>query len=100
VTVAAKDIYMEAIDRVLGEDATDWLKEWIMYRRSTTDANLTLDECQLDALRGDKAMCGKCNSTLVGVVPVKCSSQIGSIDILWDNTERKSRSLFDIFAAT
>jgi hypothetical protein len=99
VKVAAVDIYMESINRILGEDATNWVKEWIMYRSSTTDANTTLDECQLDALRllsgGDKAKCGKCNSTLAGVVPAKCSSQIGSLDILWHNTERKSNKLFE-----
>lgn len=90
--VAAVDIYMDVIDRVLGEDATDWLKEWIMYKSGTADVNITLDECQLDALRGDKAACGMCNSTLAGVVPVRCASRIGSLDILWHNTDRKSRS--------
>ena len=67
-----------------------------MYKSGTADVNITLDECQLDALRGDKAACGKCNSTLAGVVPVKCASPIGSLDVLWHNTDCKSRSLFII----
>ncbi|KAL3827394.1 hypothetical protein ACHAXA_003128 [Cyclostephanos tholiformis] len=102
VTVAAVDVYMEAIDRVLGEDATMWLTDWIKNRGQAKNTKLALDECQLDALRylggGYGATCGVCNKTSYEgvVVPAKCEYKIASLHSLWDNTDCKSKSLFNI----
>ncbi|KAL3827393.1 hypothetical protein ACHAXA_003127 [Cyclostephanos tholiformis] len=93
--VAAVDVYMEALDRVLEEDATTWLTDWIKNRgkRQAKNTKLALDDCQLDALRylggGDEATCGECNKTSYEgvVVPAKCEYNISSLQILWDNTD-------------
>ncbi len=101
-TVAAVDVYKEAIDRVLGEDATTLLMKWISKTDLMGTTQIALDECQLDALRllggGENATCGICSSTsLVGVLPEKCDYTVDSLNRIWDNTDCKSRTLFSTF---
>ncbi len=100
VTVAAIDSYMAVFDHILGEDAMSWLKEWIVRRQPTTNTEIALAKCQLDALLllggGERATCGICNSTsLVGVLPDKCHhDMVDLLNRIWDNTDQKSRTLF------
>ncbi len=101
-TVAAVDVYMEVLVGILGDDATTWLTNWIQEEYEFQNTEIELDECQLDALRllGGRveATCGKCNSTsLVGLLPDKCEYTVESLDSIWDNTDRKSRTLFSTF---
>jgi DNA recombination-dependent growth factor C len=88
--VAAIDIYMSDIQQILGdENATTWLIEWI-EGKPVSDSVKILDECELDALRGESATCGLCSNNIDEyLTPTKCDNQkkFDSLDILWRNTD-------------
>jgi hypothetical protein len=80
---------MADIQQILGdENATTWLIEWI-ERKPVSDSVKTLDECELDALRGKSATCGLCSNTIDEyLTPTKCDNQkFDSLDKLWNNTD-------------
>lgn len=90
--VVAVDMYMAALEQVLGEDAmsSTMLKRFIMLSTARCP-KLELTECELDALRflggGEEATCGMCNSTsYTGIVPEKCPFQSDLPNNLWQNT--------------
>ena len=87
------DMYMDALEQVLDEDATSstMLDRFIMWSTARCP-DIQLTECELDALRflggGEGATCGICNSTSYsGIVPEKCSFNSDLPNNLWDNTE-------------
>jgi len=90
--VAAVDIYMDALEKVLGEDAaSSTMLERFVQLSTARCPKIDLTECELDALRflgvGEEAICGKCNSTeYIGIVPEKCPFQSDFPNNLWDNT--------------
>jgi len=94
--VVAIDIYMDALEEVLGEDATSssMLQRFVLLSTARCPT-LKLTECELDALRffggGEQATCGICNSTAyIGIVPEKCPFQSDLPNNLWHNTDRES----------
>ena len=91
--VAAIDMYMDALEQVLGEDAmsSNMLDRFVMLSTARCPS-IQLTECELDALRfiggGEEATCGVCNSTSYsGIVPEKCSFNSDLPNNLWDNTD-------------
>ena len=96
------DMYMDALEQVLDEDATSstMLDRFIMWSTARCP-DIQLTECELDALRflggGEEATCGICNSTsYAGIVPEKCSFNSDLPNNLWDNTESECLVLFRI----
>ena len=98
---------MSAIEQILGEGAKTWLSDWIRRRnfivrpQATADLETTLTDCQLDALRflsgGLDATCGSNSTSYASCLPEKCGLfKDVSINDLWQNSECKSRSLFNI----
>jgi hypothetical protein len=79
---------MSDIQQNLGdENATTWLIEWI-ERKPVSDSVKILNECELDALRGESATCGLCSNTDEYLTPTKCDNQtFDSLDILFNNTD-------------
>ena len=92
--VAAIDMYMDALEQVLGEDAlsSSMLDRFVMLSTARCPS-IQLSECELDALRflggGEEATCGVCNKTSYysGIVPEKCSFNSDLPNDLWDNTD-------------
>ena len=91
--VAAIDMYMDALEQVLGEDAmsSNMLDRFVMLSTARCPS-IQLTECELDALRfiggGEEATCGVCNSTSYsGIVPEKCSFNSDLPNNLWHNTD-------------
>ena len=91
--VAAIDMYMDALEQVLDEDAASstMLQRFIMWS-SARCPSIQLSECELDAMRflgaGEEATCGVCDSTSYsGIVPEKCSFNSDLPSNLWDNTD-------------
>lgn len=93
--VVGVDIYMDALEQVLGEDATSstMLQRFVLLSTARCP-KLELTECELDALRflggGEQATCGVCNSPYTGIVPEKCPFQSDLPNNLWQNTDSKS----------
>lgn len=93
--VVAVDSYMDALEQVLGEDATSstMLQKFIQLSTAVCP-KIELTECELDALRflggGEEATCGVCDDTdYVGIVPEKCPFQSDLPNNLWENTDCK-----------
>mmetsp|Transcript_28669 Transcript_28669/g.52984 ORF Transcript_28669/g.52984 Transcript_28669/m.52984 type:complete len:542 (+) Transcript_28669:127-1752(+) len=92
--VVAVDSYMDALEQVLGEDATSstTMQRFVMLSTAICP-KLELTECELDALRflggGEEATCGVCNSTYTGIIPETCSFQSDLPNNLWHNTDSK-----------
>ncbi|KAL7540189.1 hypothetical protein ACHAXR_009925 [Thalassiosira sp. AJA248-18] len=93
VGVVGVDMYMDALEQVLGEDATSSTMLQRFVQLSTARCpKIDLTECELDALRflggGEEATCGVCNSTgYTGIVPEKCPFQSDLPNNLWHNTD-------------
>ena len=98
--VVAVDIYMSAIEQILGldeEGAMTLLSEWIRNRNFYVSPEVTattLTECQVDALRflsgGSNATCGSNSTSYASCVPEKCRLfEKSSLDELWHNTDCK-----------
>ena len=95
--VVGIDIYMDTIEKVLGEGATSSAMLDRFVRLSTAQCPaIELSECELEALRflggGEEATCGlevdpSC-SNYNGIVPEKCPFISDLPNDLWDNTER------------
>jgi len=94
--VVGISVFMSAIERVLGEEATSSTMLDRFVRRSTARCpKIELGACELDALRfitgGENATCEFCNSTnYAGVVP-SCPSQSDVPNDLWDNSNMAGR---------
>ena len=95
--VVAVDIYMSAIEQIVGEGAMTLLSEWIRRRnfivrpKATAELDTTLTDCQLDALRflsgGPNATCGSNSTSYASCVPEKCELfENASLADLWGNT--------------
>lgn len=93
--VVAVDSYIDALEQILGEDATSFAMLQRFVLLSTAHCpKIKLSECELDALRfiggGLQATCGKCNNTVyAGIVPEKCPLQGDLPNNLWQNTHRE-----------
>ena len=91
--VAAIDMYMDAFEQVLGDDATSKNMLDRFVRLSTARCpKIELTEVELDALRflggGMEATCRSSSSSFFpGVVPEKCSFYSDLPNNLWDNTD-------------
>ena len=95
--VVGIDIYMDTIEKVLGEGATSSAMLDRFVRLSTAQCPaIELSECELEALRflggGEEATCElevdpSC-SNYHGIVPEKCPFISDLPNDLWDNTER------------
>mmetsp|Transcript_21013 Transcript_21013/g.42902 ORF Transcript_21013/g.42902 Transcript_21013/m.42902 type:complete len:692 (-) Transcript_21013:160-2235(-) len=90
--VVAVDSLMDALEQVLGEDATSsaMLERFVLLSTARCP-RLNLTECELDALRylggGEDATCGKCTSGRSGIVPEQCRAVSDLPRDLWANTE-------------
>lgn len=63
--VVGVDIYMETLQEIMEENATEWMKEWIKGQVSEYVPKIHPTECQLEALRslgGTNSTCGNCSS--------------------------------------
>ena len=95
--VVGADMYMDALEQVLGEDTGSSTMLQRFVQLSTAQCpSIDLTECELDALRflggGRQATCGVCKSTVYsGIVPEKCSSLGHLPNNLWHNTDSKFR---------
>ena len=91
--VVATDMYLDALEQVLGEDAQSSTMLQRFIRLSTAQCpKIDLSECQLDALRflsgGQEATCGRCNSTeYPGIIPAECPLKPDLPNNLWQNTD-------------
>ncbi|KAL3788697.1 hypothetical protein ACHAW5_010560 [Stephanodiscus triporus] len=100
VFIGSSDIYMSAIERILGEEATSSIMLERFVARSTASCpKIELSACELDALRflsgGEDATCGVCNSTnYSGIVPETCPSQNYLPNDLLDNSDSKLCNVF------
>lgn len=98
--VVGIDVYMSAIEQVLGEEATSsTMLERFVARSTASCPKVELSACELDALRflsgGEDATCGVCNSTnYAGIVPETCPSQSDLPNDLWDNSDSKLCKVF------
>mmetsp|Transcript_11387 Transcript_11387/g.21552 ORF Transcript_11387/g.21552 Transcript_11387/m.21552 type:complete len:729 (+) Transcript_11387:264-2450(+) len=96
--VVASDMYMDAMEQVLGEDATSsTMLERFVLLSTARCPKIDLTECELDALRflggGEGATCGVCNATdYTGIVPEKCGLESDLPSDLWHNTEKEGKS--------
>jgi hypothetical protein len=86
---------MDALEQVLGEDATSsaMLDRFVMLSTARCP-EIRLTECELDALRflggGEEATCGLCNNTNnEGIVPEQCPFHSDLPNNLWANTFSK-----------
>jgi len=100
--VVAIDIYMDAIERVLGEEATSsTMLQRFVQLSSARCPKIDLTECELDAFRflggGEEATCEACNKTdgYVGIMPEKCPFQNDLPNNLWHNTDLEGRNFRD-----
>lgn len=95
IGVVAVDMYMDALEMVLEEDAasSSMLQRFVQLSTARCP-KIELSECELDALRflgaGEQATCGVCNSSsFTGIVPEKCPFQSDWPNDLWHNTDSK-----------
>jgi len=90
--VVAIDSYMDALEQVLGEDATSstMLQRFILLSTAHCP-RLNLTKCELDALRylggGYIATCSDCSFGLAGTVPQQCRAVSDLPRDLWNNTD-------------
>jgi len=99
--VVGVDIYMDALEQVLGEDATSstMLQRFVLLSTARCP-EIELTECELDALRflggKEQATCGVCSSNnYTGIVPKKCPSQSDLPNNLWENTDNDGKKYED-----
>ena len=98
--VVGIDVYMSAIEQILGEEATSsTMLERFVARSTASCPKVELSACELDALQflsgGKDATCGVCNSTnYAGIVPETCPSQSDLPNDLWDNSDSKLCKVF------
>jgi Mg-chelatase subunit ChlD len=99
--VVAIDIYMDAFEKILGEqaDSSRMLDRFVQLSTARCP-KIELTECELDALRflggGEEATCGVCNATTyAGIVPEKCPFQSDWPNNLYHNTEMEGKSFED-----
>ncbi len=88
--VVGVDIYMETLQEIMGENATEWMKEWIKGQVSEYVPKIHPSECQLEALRslgGPNSTCGNCSSGYEHLLPKNCSAEASYS--LWENEECK-----------
>jgi len=99
--VVAIDAYMEALERILGEDAmsSNMLQRFVDLSTARCP-KIELAACQLDALRfsgsGDRTTCGSCtdgSKAFGDIVPKRCSSNTPSQ--IWANTDVKGKKYFE-----
>lgn len=99
--VAAVDIYMDALEQVLEENAfSSTMLERFVILSTARCPNIDLTECELDALRflggGEEAACGLCDNTgYAGIVPEKCPFQSDLPNNLWQNTDVEGKNYGD-----
>ena len=95
------DIYMDAIESVLGEgSSSSTMLDRFVALSTARCPKLELSDCELEALRylggGDEATCGVCNSTsYAGIVPQKCPFISDLPNNLWANTDMEGKSYED-----
>ncbi len=99
--VAAVDVYMEALEQIIGEDAASAaMLERFVELSTARCPKIELSECALDALRflggGERATCGVCNNTAyVGIVPEKCPFESDWPSQLWENMDKQDKSYLE-----
>lgn len=90
--VVAVDSLMDALEQVLGEEATSstMLDRFVLLSTARCP-KLNLTECELDALRylggGEDATCGRCSSGYAGIVPQQCRGVSDLPRDLWASTD-------------
>jgi len=99
--VVGIDAYMDAMEKIIGEDATSspMLQRFIDLSTARCP-KIDLSECELDALRflggGERATCGLCNNTgYIGIVPEKCPFASDWPSQLWANTDMEGKSFLE-----
>ncbi len=96
--VAAVDAYMEALEQIVGDNATSSPMLQRFVELSTARCpKIELTECQLDALRflggGERTTCGLCNNSgYIGIVPQTCRFHSDWPSQLWANTDMEGKS--------
>lgn len=91
--VVANDVYLDAFEQILGEDAQSSTMLQRFVRLSTAKCpKIDLSECQLEYLRylagGKEATCGICNPTdYPDIVPKECPLKPDLPTNLWQNTD-------------
>eukprot|EP00984_Skeletonema_dohrnii_P010400 scaffold4049_cov100-Skeletonema_dohrnii-CCMP3373.AAC.1 len=93
--VVANDVYLDAFEQVLGENAQSSTMLQRFIRLSTAQCpKIDLSECQLEGLRylagGEEATCGICNSSdsdYPGIIPTECPFKPDLPKNLWQNTD-------------
>mmetsp|Transcript_26399 Transcript_26399/g.54448 ORF Transcript_26399/g.54448 Transcript_26399/m.54448 type:complete len:718 (-) Transcript_26399:87-2240(-) len=96
--VAAIDAYMEALEQIIGENATSSPMLQRFVELSTARCpKIELTECELDALRflggGERTTCGLCNNTgYDGIIPETCPFHSDWPSQLWANTDMEGKS--------
>mmetsp|Transcript_15592 Transcript_15592/g.30897 ORF Transcript_15592/g.30897 Transcript_15592/m.30897 type:complete len:723 (+) Transcript_15592:115-2283(+) len=99
--VAAVDVYMDALEQIIGEDAASSpMLERFVELSTARCPKIELSERELDALRflggGERATCGVSNSTgYAGIVPEKCPFESDWPSQLWANTEKENKSYLE-----
>ena len=93
IGVVGVDMYMDALEEVLEEDAmsSTMLQRFVMLSTARCP-DIQLTECELDALRfsggGEEAKCGVCDSTsYTSLLPQQCEMMGDYPSNLWQNTE-------------
>ena len=93
--VVAIDVYMDALEQLLGEDtaSSSMLKRFVLLSTARCP-RIELTECELDALRflggGEQGTCGLCSSSsYAGIIPEQCPFQSDLPNNLWHNTDSK-----------
>jgi hypothetical protein len=103
--VVGIDIYMSAIERILGEEATSSTMLALFVALSTASCpKIELSACELDALRflggGDDATCEVCNdatceacnrTNYAGIIPKNCSFQSDLPNNLWNSSSKLNK---------
>ncbi|KAL7449563.1 hypothetical protein ACHAWC_001619, partial [Mediolabrus comicus] len=95
--VVASDVYLDAFEKVLEEDARSSTMLQRFVQLSTAQCpKIDLTECQLEALRylggGQEATCGQCDSywysgEYPGIIPAECPFKPDLPTNLWENTD-------------
>ena len=91
--VVANDVYLDAFEQVLEEDAHSSTMLQRFVRLSTAQCpKIDLSDCQLEYLRylagGDEATCGTCDfSEYPGIIPTECPFKPDLPKNLWQNTD-------------
>ena len=98
--VVGIDTYMDALETVLGEDASSssMLNRFVALSTARCP-NLELTGCEVDALRflggGERAMCGSCGDggeSIANIVPQKCATASDLPRSLWANVDNEDKS--------